>query len=149
MVINDNNEILLVNHQDKWEPAGRKYDSPETIKIVLKEMGAEMGVEIENPSLRAIIGNYYEDSKYPIMFNYVTAQYKSGDIQAPPGCKDAKWYTIEDAIAIIPFEGMRMVLTQIFIEGQPEQTWGGAMRIKQVPNSINKTATIMEDFYPY
>ncbi|MFY0654945.1 MAG: NUDIX hydrolase [Cyclobacteriaceae bacterium] len=146
-VLNEKGEVLLVNFKDMWEPAGRKYDSPETMQTVLKQMAKEMGVEVGRLKLRAMIGKYYGDAKYPIMFNYVTAQYKSGELVIPPGCKDIKWYTPEEALKIIPFDGMKMVLEKVF---QDDSTlWAGALNITKVPNSTKKLASVREKFYKY
>jgi hypothetical protein len=147
-VLNEDNEVLLVNYKDMWEPAGRKYDKPESMQMVLRQMAKEMGVEIEGLRLRAMITKYYGDARYPIVFNYVSAQYKSGELTIPPGCKDIKWYTVEEALEVIPFEGMKMVLEKVFIE-DTDALWAGSLHIVNDPDSNKKFATIKEEFYKY
>lgn len=148
IIVNEKDEILLVNFQDTWEPAGRKYDSPTTVKKVLEEMGAEMGVTFENPKLRGLVANFYDKSEYPVMFNYVIAKYKSGELQIPPGCKGIDWYPIDKGIKIIPFESLRLIMTKMFEEGNRDQLWAGSVRITTHSGS-SKSAKIIEEFYPY
>ena len=142
MVVNEKDEILLVNFQDKWEPAGKKYTSGETIRETLEMMAGEMGVEIGDIKLRALITKYYGESENPIIFNYIEAKYVSGKITVPPGCKDIKWFTRREALEIIPFEAMKMILTKVF-NGPEDQLWGGAVRIKK------EEVDIIEEFYEF
>lgn len=148
LIINENNEVLLVDFKDMWEPMGKKYDSPESMKKVLNSMAAEVGVEAKDYKLRAMITKFYGQAQYPIVFNYVTAKYVSGDITIPPGCKGIDWYSKEEALKIIPFEGMRLVVEQMFKDNNQE-LWGGSLNILTDPETKQKTAKILEDFYPY
>lgn len=51
-------------------------------------MSEELGVIHEDLRLRGLFTFYYNDAKKPILFNYYSSKYKSGDLKVPPGCTD-------------------------------------------------------------
>ena len=140
--------MLLVNYKDIWEPAGRKYDSTATMQVVLREMAREMGIEIKDLNLRALVGKYYNQAQHPILFNYVTAKCKSGKLQVPPGCKDIKWYDIEEGIDLIPFKPMQVVLRKVFSEDE-QSLWAGAFRIYTDPDPAKRRMEVIEELYEF
>ena len=147
IVLNDDDQMLLVNFKDQWEPAGLKYDSPATMRTVLEEMAAEMGVTIGDTDLRALVGKYYGEGKHPVLYNYVTARYQSGEPKVPPGCKDIRWFDIQEGIDTIPFKPMQWIMRKIFSE--PDDTlWGGAVRIHRAPGEESRME-IIEELYEF
>ncbi|QLE02433.1 NUDIX hydrolase [Galbibacter sp. BG1] len=145
-VTNSQNEILLVKYKGIWELAGKKYVDTLSIKQFTAGMAGEMGVNIKDTQLRGLFTFYYNDAKYPIIFNYYSAQYHSGDLVVPPGCSDIAWFSLQEALEIIPFKTMTMSLQKMF--EKPSVVWGGSFHIeKSKPMKIDKVK-MLEDFYP-
>ena len=145
-VTNEKKEILLVKYKGIWELAGKKYVDTRTISEFTSFMAEEMGVNFKELRLRGLFTFYYNEATNPILFNYYSAKYKSGDLTVPPGCTDIAWFSLEEALNIIPFETMRLILDKMF--EQESYVWGASMRIHKEANSIINKVTMEQDFYP-
>ena len=145
-VTNEKKEILLVKYKGIWELAGKKYVDPRTISEFTSFMAEEMGVNFKELRLRGLFTFYYNKATNPILFNYYSAEYESGKLTVPPGCTDIAWFSLEEALKIIPFETMRLVLDKMF--EQESYVWGASMRIHKEANSIINKVTMEQDFYP-
>ncbi|GAL72367.1 NUDIX hydrolase [Jejuia pallidilutea] len=109
-------------------------------------MAKELGVEFDEFRLRGLFTFFYNDAKYPILFNYYSGLYKSGDLEVPPGCIDIAWFSLEEALKVIPFETMRLILRKMFEE--KSYVWGASMHIQKSSELAVDKVTINEDFYP-
>ena len=145
-VTNEKNEILLVKYKGIWELAGKKYVDTRTISEFTSFMAEEMGVNFKELRLRGLFTFYYNEATNPILFNYYSAKYKSGDLTVPPGCTDIAWFSLEEALKTIPFETMRLILDKMF--EQESYVWGASMRIHKEANSIINKVTMDQDLYP-
>lgn len=145
-VTNEKKEILLVKYKGIWELAGKKYVDPRTISEFTSFMAEEMGVNFKELRLRGLFTFYYNNATNPILFNYYSAQYESGKLRVPPGCTDIAWFSLDEALDIIPFDTMRLILNKMF--EQESYVWGASMRIHKEANSIINKVTMEEDFYP-
>jgi len=145
-VTNKKNEVLLVKYNGIWELAGKKYVDPRTISEFSGFMADELGIKFKDLRLRGLFTFYYNKGTYPILFNYYSAKYKSGQLKIPPGCTDIAWFPIKRAIKIIPFETMKAILTKMY--QKKRYVWGASIRIFKKPNSLVNTIKLEEDFYP-
>ncbi len=145
-VTNEKKEILLVKYKGIWELAGKKYVDTRTISEFTSFMAEEMGVNFKELRLRGLFTFYYNNATNPILFNYYSAEYESGKLTVPPGCTDIAWFSLEEALKIIPFETMRLILDKMF--EQESYVWGASMRIHKEANSIINKVTMEQDFYP-
>jgi hypothetical protein len=148
VVINEQDQMLLVHYKDIWEPAGKKYDQAATIREVIIGMAAEMGVQVYDIKLRAMIGKFYGQAKHPIIFNYVTAKYLSGDLVVPEGCTDIKWFDKNEGIEEIPFKPMKSILSTVF-NNDENYLWGGSFRILPADKPQDQEMEIIEAMYRY
>jgi len=145
-VTNKKNEILLVKYNGIWELAGKKYVDARSIKEFTVFMAEELGVEFKDFRLRGLFTFYYNKGKHPILFNYFSAKYKSGELKVPPGCTDIKWFSLKEALKVIPFKTMTLILEKMF--KKKRYTWGASMRIFKEQNSTINKVFMEEDFYP-
>jgi hypothetical protein len=145
-VTNEKKEILLVKYKGIWELAGKKYVDTRSISEFTSFMAEEMGVNFKELRLRGLFTFYYNNATNPILFNYYSAEYESGKLTVPPGCTDIAWFSLEEALKIIPFETMRLILDKMF--EQESYVWGASMRIHKEANSIVNKVTLEQDFYP-
>ena len=146
VVTNEKEEMLLVQYKGIWELPGKKYIDTRTISQFTAFMSEELGVIHEDLRLRGLFSFYYNEAKNPILFNYYSSKYKSGTIIAPSDCTDIAWFSIEEALKIIPFETMRLVLGKMY--KQKGYVWGASMRIHKEANSIINSVIMEEEFYP-
>ena len=109
-------------------------------------MAEELGVEFKDFRLRGLFTFYYNKGKHPILFNYFSAKYKSGELKVPPGCTDIKWFSLKEALKVIPFKTMTLILEKMF--KKKRYTWGASMRIFKEQNSTINKVFMEEDFYP-
>ena len=142
----EGNEILLVKYNGIWELAGKKYVDPRSIKEFTHFMAEELGVEFKDFRLSGLFTFYYNKGKHPILFNYFSAKYKSGELKVPPGCTDIKWFSLKEALKVIPFKTMTLILEKMF--KKKRYTWGASMRIFKERNSTINKVFMEEDFYP-
>lgn len=145
-VTNDKDDMLLVKYKGIWELPGKKYVDPRSLSEFTSFMSEELGVVHNELRLRGLFTFYYNEATHPILFNYYSAKYESGDLTVPPGCTDIAWFSIEEAQSIIPFETMRLVLGKMY--EQKSYVWGASMRIYKEANSIINKVTMEEAFYP-
>ncbi len=144
-VTNGKNEVLLVKYKGIWELPGKKYVDPRTLAEFTSFMSEELGVVHNELRLRGLFTFYYNKATHPILFNYYSAKYESGDLTVPPGCTDIAWFSLEESLKIIPFETMRLILDKMF--EQESYVWGASMRIHKEANSIINHVTMEEEFY--
>ena len=145
-ITNAQDEILLVKYKGIWELAGKKYMDPRTIHEFTGFMAEEMGVTFTDLRLRGLFTFYYNDAKHPILFNYYSGVYESGDLKVPPGCTDIAWFPIEEALTIIPFKTMTMILEKMFQERG--YVWGASMHIVKSGEHNIDSVEMKEEFYP-
>ena len=145
-VTNAEDEILLVKYKGDWELAGKRYTDPRTLREFTGFMAEEMGVTFTDLRLRGLFTLYYNEATNPILFHYYSATYASGDLVVPPGCTDIAWFSVEEALEIIPFEVMTMILRKMY--EQRGYVWGASIHIEKEPNEYATATTLREDFYP-
>lgn len=144
-VTNERDEILLVKFQDIWELPGKKYIDSRSISEFTSFMSEELGVTHDELRLRGLFTFYYNKAQYPIIYNYYSSKYKSGDLTVPPGCSDIAWFSIEEAQSIIPIKSMRLILGKMF--EQKSYVWGASILIHK-GTSLDGEIEFKEDFYP-
>lgn len=144
-VTNEQDKILLVKFRDVWELPGKKYTDPRSISEFTSFMSEELGVTHDELRLRGLFTFYYNKAQYPIIYNYYSSKYKSGDLTVPPGCSDIAWFSIEEAQSIIPIKTMRLILRKMF--EQKSYVWGASILIHK-GTSLDGEIEFKEEFYP-
>lgn len=82
----------------------------------------------------------YENRPTLTIMYYYTSLYEKGKLTIPESCEDIGWFTIENALAIIPYEEMKLIVS--IITTSTNNLWGGAIK-KSSDNKIQ----FIEDFY--
>ena len=145
-VTNDQGELLLVKYKGIWELPGKKYIDPRTIREFTGFMAEELGVQFVDLNLGGLFTFYYNDATNPILFHYYLAKYESGDLEVPPGCTDIAWFNLQEALEIIPFKSMTLILEKLFEERG--RSWGGALHIVKSGEHQIDSVNLKEEFYP-
>ncbi len=143
---NERNELLLVKYKGIWEPIGKRYNNSESIKKTLEIMAKEVGVEIKNPHLGALVNQYYNEAPFGIIFHFYAAEYTSGTPVPPADCTDIRWFPMEEAIKLIPFESMAEIIHKFMVE-EPGKTIGGAIRIDNTEWPHSRITDYIDPFY--
>ena len=153
-ITNASDEILLVKYKGIWELPGKKYiDSKNSIREFTGLMAEEMGVTFNDLRLRGLFTIYKNDVTIPVIFNYYSGSYKLGDLKVPPGCTDVAWFSLDEALDVIPIKHMKMILKKMF--ESKSCVWGASMHVSIYDDRNldkwdvnNHEVTIKEVFYP-
>lgn len=116
MVFNENQEILLINFDGSWEIPGARYTDNSTIPVFVDSMSKDHGIETKNTQLAALVTFHHEIRDYPTMMFYYRTQYLSGDLSTPSWGLDVKWFSVEDAYELIPYQEMNYIIKSIISE---------------------------------
>lgn len=138
MVFNENQEILLINFDGSWEIPGARYSDNSTIPNFINSMSKDHGIEIKNSELAALVTFHHEIRDFPTMMFYYRAQYLSGNLSTPPWGQDVKWFLIEDAYKVIPYQEMNYIMKSIISENS---FLTGAFIIEYDKNTSQRTGT--------
>ena len=103
IVSNSDNKIMLVKWKGAWEIPGTRYNIPSTITNFVDTLALEHGINVEQKKLNGLFTFKYENRPALTIMQYYTAQYKSGKLKVPESCEDAGWFTVKEALAIIPY----------------------------------------------
>jgi len=140
IVSNKENKIMLVKWNGAWEIPGARYNRPITIAQFADTLAAEHGLAVKNKKLNGVLTFEYENRPTLTVMHYYTAQYKSGSLVVPESCEQIGWFTVKQALTLIPYPEMKLMVTRAI--NQPNVLWGAAIR-KRVDNQME----IVEDFY--
>jgi len=131
---------MLVKWKGAWEIPGTRYNQPVTIAAFVDTLATEHGITVQNKKLNGIFTFKYESRPVLTIMQYYTATYKSGNLKVPESCEDIGWFTVKEALAIIPYQEMKRIVAKI--TGNPKTLWGAAVK-KWGDNEVE----FIEDFY--
>lgn len=140
IVFNGDGKIMLVKWNGAWEVPGTRYNQPITLSKCIDTLAAEHGIGVINKKLNGLFTFEYENRPTLTIMNYYTTVYEKGKLTVPKSCEDIGWFTIEDALANIPYEEMKLIVSKITTS--PNNLWGGAIK-KLSDNRIQ----FVENFY--
>jgi hypothetical protein len=142
---NEKGEVLLVQYKGIWELAGKGFESPRTIHEHVRFMAQEMGTTVDSIRLRGLFTLYHNAGPNPVLFHYYSARYAGGTLTVPPGCTDIRWVSRKEALAIIPFKVMTLILSKMW---EKESTlWGGSLHVVNGATFPENEVKIKEPFY--
>ena len=143
-ILNEKNEVLLVEHNNKWEPIGGGYSDTLNMEEYVKKLALTSNVEVNNIRLRGLFSVYFNQMKYPMVFHYYSVRYLSGKIKPPDDCTGVKWANLNEARKIMAYEEMLLIYEKIL---EDNHLWGGTYRItKDVEKGTRKFETIVKFF---
>ena len=128
----------------KREIVGERYNDLVFIKEFLNTMSGEMGFKISEPKLCGMYSQRWKGNSSFTIIHYYRAIHADGVWKIPTGCTDIKWYSYEEALKIIPYQDMTMMMREIKIH--PGKTIGASFeRYKDQNNNIQYVT--LENFY--
>lgn len=145
-VKNDKNETMLVEWDKEWEIPGRKYKGSNTVNEFVKLMAENHGIVVKNVKLRALVTFHYDTKPNPTLMQYYTADFVSGNLKAPLGVSNVKWFTKKDVYTSIPYSEMVEIMQ--YIDKDTSTLWTGAYKITKKTNSSKRTSSIKEKLSP-
>lgn len=140
MVFNSEGKILLVKWNGAWEVPGTRYNQPITLSKCIDTLAAEHGISVQNKKLNGLFTFEYENRPTLTIMHYYTVLYEKGKLIVPENCEDIGWFTPENALTIIPYQEMKLIISKITTK--PDILWGGAIK-KSSDNKIQ----FVEDFH--
>ena len=76
--------------------------------------------------------------------HYYTAEYESGELILPEGCKVIKWAPKGKTEELIPFDEMNQIISKI---NQCDYLFGGSFKIWKDETTQKRKSKIIEPFY--
>jgi hypothetical protein len=144
-ITNTDSKILLLKWGNTWEVPGARYSAPYSIAKFVDTLAAEDGIKIKDVRLSGMFTIEYEGQKKLAVMQYYSAQYSSGSLRVPAGCSDIKWFSVEEALEILTFDDMKMIIKKI--NEDPKAVWGGAI-FKRTDRTTNQPViSVKEPFY--
>lgn len=132
---------MLVKWNGAWEIPGTRYNIPSTIAAFVDTLAIEHGITVDRKKLNGLFTFGYENRPALTIMQYYTAQYKSGKLKTPESCEDIGWFTVQEALAIIPYPEMKRIVEKI--TRNPKTLWGAAIK-KSGNNEVNFTEDLYE-----
>ena len=143
-ILNENNELLLVEHKKTWEPIGGRYDTTLSMEDYVNQLTMTANVPASDIRLRGIFSAYYSRSGKPTVYHYYTVRYKSGEIEIPNDCTGVKWVNLEEARKIMTFDDMVLIYEKVL---ENDNLWGGSYRIVKDAAKGTREFSQLVDFF--
>jgi hypothetical protein len=135
----------LLKWGETWEIPGARYSAPYTISKFIDTLAAEDGIHVKDVRLSGLFTFEYEGQNRLAIMQYYSAVYGSGSMRVPSGCADIKWFTVDEALQILTFDDMKMIIRKI--NEDPKALWGGAI-YKHIDRKTNQPVIeTKEPFY--
>lgn len=144
-VTNSDNEVLLIGGDDWWEITGSRYNQALSVHEFVDWMAERMGITVKNIRLRGMFTFFYDwrEVKNPTLMHYYSAEYDSGELLVPDGCKYIKWVKKSEINSLIPYNEMKMILHKI---DESDYLLGGSFLIEKDENN-KRVGKLIELFY--
>jgi hypothetical protein len=144
-ITNAENKVLLLKWGNDWEVPGARYSAPYTLSKFVDTLAAEDGIKIKNVRLSGMFTVEYEGQKKLAIMQYYSAEHSSGSVRVPAGCADIQWFSVEEALKILTFEDMKIMIRQI--NEDPKAIWGGAIHKRTDGHTNIPVISVKEPFY--
>jgi len=127
-----------------------RHNSQTTIKDGLMNLASEFGLKTSSPKISGMF-MFLSDYKPISQFRqHFSAQVIDGELKAPDNKKDAKWFTISQAIEMmsLPDTKAPLVIRDMtkHLLYYPEIIWGGTYLLSKTDGVISYQT--VEEFYP-
>lgn len=143
-ILNQNNELLLVEYKNTWEPIGGKYDTTLSMEEYVNRLTMTANIPANEIRLRGIFSAYYGRSSKPMIYHYYTVRYFSGEIEIPNDCTGVKWVNLEEAKNIMTFDEMIIIYEKVL---ENDNLWGGSYKIAKDAARGTREFSQMVDFF--
>ena len=143
-ILNEQNELLLVEYKNIWEPIGGSYTSTLSMEDYVNQLSMTANVQANEIRLRGLFSTYYNKGQQPIVYHYYTVRYKSGEIKTPGDCTGVKWVNLAEARKIMTYDEMLMIYEKIL---ENDNLWGGSYRITKDASKGTRKVDMIVDFF--
>ncbi len=144
IILNDKNEMLMGKEEGNWYNPGEVYIEPQFVMESLTAITDKYGIKTTPPKLHGYFSYKYEYHPYASLRAFYVASYVSGTIKPSGNAEEMQWVPIDEAIARIPVESIKMATQQIL--DYPDTLWGGSFVVFR--KGEHHHARMVEDFYP-
>ncbi len=143
-ILNEQNEILLVEYKNIWEPIGGSYNTTLSMEDYVRKLAMTANVQASEIRLRGLFSVCYNKGNQPVVYHYYTVRYGSGEIKTPGDCTGVKWANLEEARNIMAYDEMVMVYEKIL---ENDNLWGGSYRITKDAERGTRKVDMIVDFF--
>ena len=144
-VVNDKKEIMLVKWHGDWEIPGMSYNTPRTISTFLDTMAAGCGITVKDKKFAAQLTFQYSTRKHLTLMTYYKVHHADGELKVPEDCTDIKWFSVKEALKVIPYPEMCAIIEKI--NEKNGVGWGGAVKKTKNPETGKTDVEFIEPIY--
>ena len=144
LVCNDNDELLVVKYNGRWNVPALRYNQRESINQALYNLAKDMGIVITAPKVGGIFSfTYGFNDRAALRMFYVTT-YKSGTIKTKLKWDAIKWIHKDDFMRMKDEDVYSLMAAKVVED--TSTLWGGAFFLFRENEKLKYSIT--EDFYP-
>jgi len=146
LIFNENNQLMVVKikNTDFWVTPGLYNQNKELTNENLHSLAAEYGLNITQPNLRGLFVLKNNKTTTVSKRYFYTVKVNGGEIKTPNNIETIKWLPIDEAMSMITFPHINMLIKQIV--DNPEIVWAGTVLRYKEGNQLKSTMT--QSFYP-
>jgi len=127
LIFNDKNQLMVakIKDTDFWVTPGLYSQNKKLTNENLHKLASEYGLTITQPNLRGVF--ILKNKKTNIDSNryFFNVKVNGGDIKTPDNIEEIKWLPVNEAMNVITFPHITMLIKQIM--DYPDVEWGGTV----------------------
>lgn len=146
LIFNAENQLMVVKIKgtDFWVTPGLYSQNKALADENLHKLAAEYGLTVTKPSLQGVFALKNKKTKVDSNRYFFNVKVSSGESKAPQNIEEIKWLPLSEAMKLITFPHINMLLKQI--GDNPGTIWGGT--ILRYKEGSKLKAKMIKDFYP-
>ena len=147
LITNNENELMVVKIKgtDFWVTPGLYSQTNELIYENLYDLARVYNLTITKPDLRGVFVLKNKQTKAVLHRYFYHAIAAGGEIKTPGNIEEIKWLAIDEAMQVITFPHINILLKQI--TDRPETIWTGTILRYKEQGQLK--AKMLDEFYPY
>ena len=146
LIFNAKDQLMVVKikNTEFWVTPGVYSQANELNHHNLHVLAADFGLAISPPKLRGVFSLKNKNTDTDSKRYFYNAQVNGGKIIKPDSIEEIKWLPLNEAMLIITFPHITMLLDQITT--YPKVTWGGTILRYKQGNKLK--STMVKNFFP-
>lgn len=145
LIFNTNNQLMVakIKNTDFWVTPGLYSQSKDFTNENLHKLASEYGLTVTQPNLRGVFLLKNQKTNAKSNRYFFNVKVNGGELKAPDNIEAIKWLPINEAMKVITFPHINMLIKQIM--EYPEAVWGGTVLRYKEGDKLKSKMT--KDFY--
>jgi len=146
LIFNDKNQLMVVKIKNTnfWVTPGLYNQNKKRTNDNLHKLAAEYGITVNQPSLRGVFVLKNKENNTDSNRHFFNVKISGGEVTKPENIEKIKWLSINEAIQVITFPHINMLIKQIMT--YPGVVWGGTILRYKENNKLK--SKMVRNFFP-